>query len=162
VRTVLGVMLWRFSSHLLSSGCVCLAILGACSSSDAPLDAGSPVVDASFEAVAPSSEGGTCDDCGAPRFTAECTAAQTACLNDVGCASIRNCVFSGINGSMPCALDGTGPGCVDLCIQQTCIGDASVSLYRALDQCAYCTTCASACSAYCTAFTDAGTACPVR
>ena len=106
------------------------------------------------------SEGGTCDDCGFGRYTAECTAAQMACLNDVGCAAIRNCVFTGGDASVPCALDATGPACVDSCIVETCTNANSVTLYRALDSCGYCTTCATSCSAYCSAFTDAGAVCP--
>jgi hypothetical protein len=135
----------------------------ACSSSDAPADGGA-VVDAGLGMgaadVLVAIDGGACDNCGAPRFTAECTAPEMACLNDVGCAAIRNCVFGGGNLANACALDATGPACVDACIQQACVGAGSVTLYHALDQCAYCSTCVSSCSEYCSAFTDAGAACP--
>jgi hypothetical protein len=138
-----------------------LASLVTCSSADAPPDGGA-LVDAGIDVsvVGTATDGGSCDDCGFPRFTGECAAAEMACVTDPGCASIRNCIFSGINGSTPCALDATGPACVETCIMQTCTSDASVSLYHALDQCAYCTTCNGVCSAYCAAFPDAGLACP--
>jgi len=149
---------------------VVMALCG-CSSADAPLEGGvlegGVIEDAGVDvavivADVAATEGGTCDDCGSRRFTAECTAAQMACLNDVGCAAIRNCVFTGVAPSMPCALDATGPSCVDSCIVRTCTDANSVTLYRALDSCAYCSTCASSCSAYCSSFTDAGAVCPAH
>jgi hypothetical protein len=142
-----------------------LAGLLACSSDEnAVIDGGTggAIADAGVAdilAVDTTSDGGTCDDCGSPRFTGDCSAQETACLADAGCASIRNCVFSGVNGSMPCALDPTGPACVESCVAETCTGDPSVALYQALDHCAYCSTCAAACSAYCGAFPDAAIAC---
>jgi hypothetical protein len=145
--------------------CLLLALAGllSCSSDEnAIVDAGA-IADAGVVIDVPAldtgSDGGSCDDCGSPRFTGDCSAEETACLADPGCASIRNCVFSGVNGSMPCALDSTGPACVESCIAQTCTGDQSVTIYQALDHCAYCTTCAAACSAYCGAFPDAAIVC---
>jgi len=143
-----------------------LAIAGGCSSADAPPDGGLLDAGAADSGVQPTtsdaaaegtaSDAATCDDCGSARFTAECTSAEMACLNDLGCADIRNCVFSGGDASTPCALDATGPICVESCIRATCADSRSATLYRALDQCVYCTDCTSSCLAYCSAFSDAG------
>jgi hypothetical protein len=147
----------------------CVSLLAACSSEEAPLDAGVGA-DASFDVAIvatdassdATSDAGTCDDCGSPRFTAECVNQENACLNDAGCSAIRSCVFSGADASAPCALDETGAACVDGCIARACTDANSVALYRALDQCAYCTACTVACTAYCSGFSDAGTTCPAH
>ncbi|HKQ70663.1 MAG TPA: hypothetical protein VJT73_15060 [Polyangiaceae bacterium] len=106
------------------------------------------------------SDASTCDDCGSPRFNGACMAEEMACLGDPGCAAIRSCIFSGDDASTPCTLGPSGPACVERCIRARCTGAASAALYRALDHCAYCGVCLTACGPYCGGFTDAGTSCP--
>ena len=91
----------------------------------------------------------------------ECQSAQAACLADPGCAAIRSCVFGGADASAACTLGPSGAACVLACVQANCTGSASAELYRALDQCAYCTACSTSCSTYCGGFPDAaGATCP--
>jgi hypothetical protein len=121
--------------------------------SDAPTEVGDGATDAR--------DGGGCDDCGSVRFMGECGSAQAACLADPGCAAIRTCVFGGADASAACTLGPSGAACVLACVQANCVGSASAALYRTLDQCAYCTTCSTACSTYCGGFPDAeGATCP--
>jgi hypothetical protein len=116
------------------------------------------VSDALTDAPSDVGDGGSCDDCGAPRFTGDCSTAETACLANSACAAIRNCVFTGGDASAPCTLGPSGAACVAACIQANCTDAASGNLYRTLDQCAYCSACASPCSSYCGGFSDAGAA----
>jgi hypothetical protein len=102
--------------------------------------------------------GSNCDTCGSPRFTGTCASAEAACTANAGCAAIRNCVFAGGDVDAACALGPTGAACVDACTRTYCTDSGSAVLYRALDECAYCTACAGPCLSYCAAFADSGPA----
>jgi hypothetical protein len=110
----------------------------------------------SLEADGDAGDAGTCDDCGAARFAMQCASAEMACLNNAACAAIRNCVFTGADAQAPCTLGPSGAACVEACIQQNCTDSGSAALYRALDQCAYCSACMQPCASYCAGFSDAG------
>lgn len=95
-------------------------------------------------------------DMGAP--SKECKATHDTCFANKNCVTIYNCVYDPNNG---CTTDAAGACCVYDCYDQlkATLNDP-VALQKAIDDfhaddnCLYCTTCKSLCSAdaYCTAY----------
>lgn len=104
-------------------------------------------------------------DKGAP--AKECNTGHDACFSNKNCVQIYNCVYDMNNG---CTTDAAGACCVYDCydaLKATLGGDAAalqkaIDEYHAYDDCLYCTTCKSLCSAdaYCTAYAAGQGACP--
>jgi hypothetical protein len=103
-----------------------------------------------------------CSECtaiatGAP--SKECKATHDTCFGNKNCVQIYNCVYDPNNG---CTTDAAGACCVYACYDalKVTLGNDAAALQKAIDDfhadddCLYCTTCKSLCSAdaYCTAY----------
>lgn len=86
-----------------------------------------------------------------------CEAEETACFDDIDCANIFDCVYTGTDGGIGPCLDVSpaGAACVLQCADAFPAGKAK---YLAYDGCVYCDYCKTACGAneYCDAFTGTG------
>jgi hypothetical protein len=89
----------------------------------------------------------------------ECKAARDACFADNNCVQIYSCVYDVNNG---CTTDAAGACCTYACYDalKLKLGGNAAALQKAIDEyhgfddCVYCVTCKSVCSAnsYCVAY----------
>lgn len=99
----------------------------------------------------------TSTDTGAP--SKECKTTHDTCFGNKNCVDIYSCVYDVNSG---CTTDAAGACCVYACYDKLklSLGGDAVALQKAIDDfhaddnCLYCTTCKSLCSAdaYCTAY----------
>jgi hypothetical protein len=109
----------------------------------------------------------TCGDCtdggsGAP--TKECKAAFDKCQADANCAKIYDC------SNAKCTTDAMGGCCSVDCWKDLGSAEASWNLFKAYDDCVYCSTCKALCSGpdaapvdatgYCANTANNGATCP--
>ncbi|NUQ72363.1 MAG: hypothetical protein HUU21_02285 [Polyangiaceae bacterium] len=107
---------------------------------------------------------GDCTDGGSGAPTKECKAQFDACQADADCTAIYDC------SNAKCTTDGPGGCCSVKCWMDSGAAEAKWNLFKAYDDCVYCSTCKALCSgpdaapvdatAYCANTANNGAMCP--